>query len=150
MSIIHWKVYLNWPRLEGHVNKILHIYMCGTYTCVVSCTSKAMCGGLSKFFIIHLFSTPLITLFLVSPVQLIYSTFDVLFSIHIVTFSFSCSYYLINTPTHCQNHSVYNSLQVFLLFVYATRNTGEVTTLYINALMASFSKLCSKLLFVIT
>ena len=38
-----------------------------------------------------------------------------------------------------KHNRVYNALQVLLLLVYATRNTGA-TTLYINSLAPFFSK----------
>ena len=58
------------------------------------------CDVLSQLARIHLFSPPLITLFLNSLLKLLYSTFYLLSFAHIVTFSFSCSCYLLNTPTH--------------------------------------------------
>ena len=35
---------------------------------------------------------------------------------------------------------MYDALQVFFFFVYATRNPGDTTTFYINSLRAIFSK----------
>ena len=54
--------------------------------------------------------------------------------------------YLLNTSTRSSNHSAYNTLQVLLLFVYATRNTGGIMTLYINSLTSSFLKYVVKTL----
>ena len=86
--------------------------------------------------LIHLFSTFLITLFLISLIKLLYSTFYLLSFVHIVTFSFPCSSYLLNTLMQLK---LYGTLQVFL-FVYAARNTGAVLTFNINSLTPVFSK----------
>ena len=40
-----------------------------------------------------------------------------------------------------------DALQVFLLFMYETRNAGDLLTLYINALMPVFSKFMLNTLF---
>ena len=38
------------------------------------------------------------------------------------------------------NHSVCDGLQLFRLFVYAAKNTGDLTTLYNISLTPTFSK----------
>ena len=46
----------------------------------------------------------------------------------------------LNTFKCSSNHSAYKVLQVFLLLVYVTRNTADITTLYINSLAPFFAK----------
>ena len=48
-----------------------------------------------------------------------------IFFFHAVTFGFSCSCYLFNTSRYSQ------TLQVFLLFLYARRNAADVTILHV-------------------
>ena len=62
---------------------------CNMY--VVCCTTKTLHGVLSQLFLIHSFSTLFIPLFLISLFKLLYSTFYLLFFIHIVTFRFSAA-----------------------------------------------------------
>ena len=63
-------------------------------------TPKPWYGVLSQLFLIHSFSTLLITLFLISLVKSLHSTLHLLFFVHIVTFSFPCSFHLLNTLAH--------------------------------------------------
>ena len=107
------------------------------------CTPKTLYGVLSQLFLSHSFSTLLITrpLFLslnrlsyyiqllnyFSPFMQLYSVFHaaVTFLIHLHT-----AKAIVRTTL----------LQVVPLFVYATRNTGDVRNLYINSLRPIFSK----------
>ena len=93
--------------------------------CVVCCSPKTMCVVLFQLFLIHSFSTLLITLFLFPFVKLLFQLF-----IYFSSFLYN----------------MYNALQVFLLFVYATKNTGDVRTFYVNFLTPIFSKPVFKIL----
>ena len=100
-----------------------------------------MYGVLSQLFLIHSFSSILITLLTISLFKSFvhqYSTFYSLFFFSIATFSWS--YYLLIIVRHYQNPGTYKALQVFLLFVHVTKNTADVTTLYANSLPQIFAK----------
>ena len=63
-------------------------------------TAHAIVVCHAELFLIYSFSTLLTSVFLISLAKLLYLTFYLLFLVHIVTFSFSCSCQLLNTPTH--------------------------------------------------
>ena len=72
-------------------------------TRVVCCAPKTLYGVFSQLFLIHSFSTLLITLFSISLVKSsvqLYSTFNLLFIVQKITFTFSYSCYLLNTHPH--------------------------------------------------
>ena len=65
------------------------------------------------------FFTLVIKLFTIDLIKcsvLLKSTFYLLYVFHKFTFSFACTYYLLNTLKGSPDHSVYEVLQVFLLF----------------------------------
>ena len=69
-------------------------------TNVACCTPKTLYDVLSQLFLVHSFSTLLITVFIICLIKsLVYLslTFDLRFFFHIVTFGFWCSCYLLNT-----------------------------------------------------
>ena len=109
-------------------------------TSVVYRTRKTFYSVLSQLFLIHLFSKILITFFTISLVTLFIFKLSFTFLLSYSYFRLSCSYYFLKKLRHSQNHILYKVLQVFLLFVYVTRNTADVTTLYINSLTTIFVK----------
>ena len=74
-------------QVPTHAILKTHVWLC--------CTPEILYDLLSQLFLIHLISTRLI--FLIKSSVLLYSTFYLLFFFHKVTFSYSCSYYLLAT-----------------------------------------------------
>ena len=106
-------------------------------------TPKTLFGVLNYLFLIHSFSTLVITLFTIALIKCsfrLYSTFYLVFFFHKNTFGFSCTCCLLNTLKSSSNHGVHEALLAFLLSVYVTRNTAEVSTLCINSLTPGFAK----------
>ena len=104
---------------------------------------KILYGVLLHLFQIHSFSTLLLTLFTIGFIKCfvpLYSTFYLHFFFHKVTFGFSHTCYLLSTLKRSSNLSASTVIQIFLLFVYITRNTTDVTNLYINFLTPIFAK----------
>ena len=117
-----------------HQNKNTH---------VVCQIPKILYGVLLHLFQIHSFSTLLLTLFTTGFIKCsvpLYSTFYLHFFFHKVTFGFSHACYLLNILKRSSNLSASKVLQIFLLFVYITRNAADVTNLYINSLTPIFAK----------
>ena len=84
-------------------------------------------------------SVTLFTIALIKCSACQYSTFCILF-FHKVTFSFSCTYYLLNT-LQSSSFIVHTKLtSVFFFFVYVTRNTAHGKTFYIHSLTSIFAK----------
>ena len=81
------------------------------------------------------------TLYPPSPSVRLYSTFYLLFFFYKVTFSFSCTCYMLNTLKRSSNHSEYKTFEVFHSVLYARKNTLDVTTLhYISSLTQILAK----------
>ena len=71
--------------------------------CVVCCRPKTLNDMLSHLFLVHSIHTLLFTFFTIALIKSslsLYSTFHSFFFFHKITFSFSCTCYLLNTIKH--------------------------------------------------